>query len=416
MWQVPAAVVFASLSVALFGLTPRLQVLAWALFALAVVVTLMGPTLQLTDSQMRLSPFGAVGTAPVGPVDAGGWSPCSWPPACWWLPDWRSSGDVTCPGPAPGPAPDLTHWPEGREPRRILHQEELMSDEFDRSRFEAALGVVDDWPVDNVSAAVVGPEGALAVRGDRDRVYRLASVTKPIVAVAALLAIEEEAISLDEPAGPEGSTVRHLLAHASGLDFGDRDKVRTGPGERRIYSSAGFEVLADHITEATGIAFTDYLDEAVCRPLGMGSTVLEGSPGHGASGSLADLIAFAGELVAPRLLAAETLDEATAEQFGGINGVVPGYGMQKPCPWGLGFELRGAKHPHWTGQHNSPGTFGHFGQSGTLLWVEPEISTALIVLTDRDFGDWAKPLWPELSDRVVDAGTRRSNPDDSLGG
>ena len=250
-----------------------------------------------------------------------------------------------------------------------------MSDEFDRSRFEAALGVVDDWPVDNVSAAVVGPEGALAVRGDRDRVYRLASVTKPIVAVAALLAIEEEAISLDEPAGPEGSTVRHLLAHASGLDFGDRDKVRTGPGERRIYSSAGFEVLADHITEATGIAFTDYLDEAVCRPLGMGSTVLEGSPGHGASGSLADLIAFAGELVAPRLLAAETLDEATAEQFGGINGVVPGYGMQKPCPWGLGFELRGAKHPHWTGQHNSPGTFGHFGQSGTLLWVEPEIST-----------------------------------------
>ncbi|KAA0917191.1 serine hydrolase [Dietzia sp. ANT_WB102] len=288
-----------------------------------------------------------------------------------------------------------------------------MSDEFDRDRLTTALEIVADWPVENVSAAVVGPDGALAVHGDDTRVYRLASVTKPLVAVAALLAVEEEAIALDEPAGPEGSTVRHLLSHASGLDFADRDKVRTSPGERRIYSSAGFEVLADHISDATGIAFGEYLDEAVCRPLGMDSTTLEGSAGHGASGSLADLIAFARELVAPRLLAPETLKEAVSDQFSGLDGIVPGYGMQKPCPWGLGFELRDGKHPHWTGHHNSPGTFGHFGQSGTFLWVEPEISTALIVLTDRDFGDWAKPLWPELSDRVVDAATRRSR---ALGG
>jgi CubicO group peptidase (beta-lactamase class C family) len=291
-----------------------------------------------------------------------------------------------------------------------------MTDQFDRDRIDAALAVVDDWPVDHVSAAVVGPDGILASRGDDERVYRLASVTKPLVAVAALLAVEEEAIALDDPAGPEGSTVRHLLAHASGLDFADRDKVRTGPGERRIYSSAGFEVLADHIAEATGIDFPDYLAEAVCAPLGMDSTTLEGSAGHGASGSLADLAAFARELVAPRLLAAETLEEAVTEQFRGLDGIVPGYGMQKPCPWGLGLELRDAKHPHWTGQHNSPATFGHFGQSGTLLWVEPEIETALVVLTDRDFGDWAKPLWPELSDRVVDAVTRRSRDEDALGG
>ena len=281
---------------------------------------------------------------------------------------------------------------------------------------EKALATVEDWPVDNVSAAVVGPDGAVTTHGDRSRVYRLASVTKPIVALAALLAVEEEAISLDDPAGPEGSTVRHLLAHASGLDYADRDKVRTAPGERRIYSSAGFEVLADHIAEATGIAFPEYLDEAVCQPLGMTSTVLEGSAGHGASGSLADLVAFARELVAPRLHAAATLEEAVSEQFRGLDGLVPGYGMHKPCEWGLGFELRGAKHPHWTGQHNSPATFGHFGQSGTLLWVQPEIDTALVVLTDRDFGDWAKPLWPELSDRVVDAATARASQTDALRG
>ncbi|MCD2262439.1 beta-lactamase family protein [Dietzia aurantiaca] len=281
---------------------------------------------------------------------------------------------------------------------------------------EKALATVEDWPVDNVSAAVVGADGAVTTHGDRSRVYRLASVTKPIVALAALLAVEEEAISLDDPAGPEGSTVRHLLAHASGLDFADRDKVRTAPGERRIYSSAGFEVLADHIAEATGIAFPEYLDEAVCQPLGMASTVLEGSAGHGASGSLADLVAFARELVAPRLLAAATFEEAVSEQFRGLDGLVPGYGMHKPCEWGLGFELRGAKHPHWTGQHNSPATFGHFGQSGTLLWVQPEIDTALVVLTDRDFGDWAKPLWPEFSDRVVDAATARASQTDALRG
>lgn len=291
-----------------------------------------------------------------------------------------------------------------------------MSEEFDRDRIEAALAAVDDWPVDGVSAAVVGPGGVIASRGDSSRAYRLASVTKPLVAVAALLAVEEEAIALDEPAGPEGSTIRHLLAHASGLDFADREKVRTGPGERRIYSSAGFEVLADHISEASGIAFPEYLDEAVCRPLGMGSTVLDGSAGHGASGSLADLTAFAGELIAPRLLAAETLEEAVTEQFRGLDGIVPGYGMQKPCPWGLGFELRDAKSPHWTGQHNSPATFGHFGQSGTFVWIQPELETALVVLTDRDFGDWAKPLWPALSDAVVDARTARSREDDALGG
>lgn len=72
LWQVPAALVFVGLSVGLFGVTPRGQALVWGAFAVAVVVTLMGPTLRLTDAQMRLSPFGAVGQAPVGPVSPGG--------------------------------------------------------------------------------------------------------------------------------------------------------------------------------------------------------------------------------------------------------------------------------------------------------------------------------------------------------
>ena len=291
-----------------------------------------------------------------------------------------------------------------------------MSGESDTDRMAEVLAAVDDWPVDHVWAAVVGTDGVVASRGDGERVYTLASVTKPLVAMAALVAVEEGAIELSDPAGPEGSTVRHLLAHASGLDFSDPEVVRCPPGTRRIYSSAGFEVLARHIEGATDMAFAEYLRQAVCEPLGLTSTSLEGSAGHGASASGDDLARVASELVAPVLVAPETLDEATSDQFGGIDGVVPGYGMQKPCPWGLGLELRAAKSPHWTGSHNSPDTFGHFGQAGTFLWVEPELDLSLAVLTDRDFGDWARPRWPELSDAVLDAATRRHRMDDALGG
>ena len=59
-------------------------------------------------------------------------------------------------------------------------------------------------------------------------------------------------------------------------------------------------------------------------------------------------------------------------QFPGLVGVLPGFGRMDPNDWGLGFELRDAKSPHWTGARNSPRTFGHFGGSGTFLWVDPE--------------------------------------------
>ena len=93
--------------------------------------------------------------------------------------------------------------------------------------------------------------------------------------------------------------------------------------------------------------------------------------------------------------------DATTVQFPGLAGVLPGFGTQRPNDWGLGFELRDGKSPHWTGSDNSPRTFGHFGQSGTFLWVDPEADIALIVLTDRDFGDWTHELWPAISDGVL---------------
>jgi CubicO group peptidase (beta-lactamase class C family) len=206
-------------------------------------------------------------------------------------------------------------------------------------------------------------------------------------------------VDLDEPAGPEGSTVRHLLSHASGLPF--EPGAPTGrPGQRRVYSNVGFETLADHISAQAEMPFVDYLRAGVLDPLGM-SAELRGSPAADLHGSLDDLLLLARELQRPRLVAPETLAEATTVQFPGLAGVLPDFGRMDPNDWGLGFELRNGKAPHWTGSRNSPRTFGHFGGSGTFLWVDPDAGTALGVLTNLDFGDWAKEAWPGLSDAVL---------------
>ncbi|GAB0108042.1 serine hydrolase domain-containing protein [Nocardia sp. JMUB6875] len=243
-------------------------------------------------------------------------------------------------------------------------------------------------------------KGTVDTEGDTAKVFPLASVTKPLVAYGVLVAVEEGAIELDQPAGPPGSTVRHLLAHTSGMAF-DTTDVLAKPGAKRIYSSAGFEVLADFVAAQTGIPFDQYLREAVFEPLGMSSSALVGPAGHAGRSSVADLLRFAGELLEPVVVSAELVSEASTVQFPDRNGVLPGYGSQRPNDWGLGFEIRDHKIPHWTGSTNSPRTFGHFGQSGTFLWVDPDVGMACLSLADENFGDWARVAWPPLSDAVI---------------
>ncbi|MGF3055774.1 serine hydrolase domain-containing protein [Microbacterium sp. YY-01] len=270
-------------------------------------------------------------------------------------------------------------------------------------QLEAALGRIAEWPVDNAAAAVVAANGTvLAQYGDTQRRFALASVTKPLSAFAALVAVEEGVCELDDAAGPEGSTVRHLLAHASGLDFSE-DRVWARPGERRIYSNRGFDVLAHTLHERSGIPFATYMEEALFQPLGMTGSSLDGSAAAAGTSTVSDLARFVAELQQPTVVAEQTLSEATTVVFPGLDGMLPGYGTQRPNDWGLGFELRGNKTPHWTGANNSASTFGHFGQSGTFLWVDPQAQVGCVALTDRNFGAWAKPLWPELSDAVLTA-------------
>jgi CubicO group peptidase (beta-lactamase class C family) len=226
-------------------------------------------------------------------------------------------------------------------------------------------------------------------------------VTKLVTALATLVAVEEGTVALDTPAGPPGSTVRHLLSHASGLAF-DEDRTLAEPGRRRVYSNTGFERLARAVAERAAMPFERYMREAVLEPLALDGTRLEGSPAAGLVGPLEDLLRFAAELLEPALVAEETFRMATSVAFPGLSGVLPGLGRQEPMDWGLGFELRDAKSPHWTGEGNSPETFGHFGGSGSFLWVDPRADLACAALTGREFGPDSARRWAALADAVLD--------------
>jgi CubicO group peptidase (beta-lactamase class C family) len=255
------------------------------------------------------------------------------------------------------------------------------------------------WPAESISVGVEASDGREEYFGSRDDVFPWASVTKPATALVTLVAVEEGIVDLDDHAGPPGSTVRHLLAHASGLPPEPGPPI-AAVGARRIYSTYGFDVLAEHIAASAEMPFPRYFSD-VLLPAGI-EVELRGSAGSDAAGTSEALLALGSHLLRPRLVAPETLAEATAVAFPGLVGVLPGFGRMEPNDWGLGFELRNDKQPHWTGSRNSPRTFGHFGQTGTFLWVDPVAGVTCACLTSLAFGDWAKDAWPRFSDAVLE--------------
>jgi CubicO group peptidase (beta-lactamase class C family) len=270
------------------------------------------------------------------------------------------------------------------------------------SRLEPALTAVDDWGATHAAAAVVGPDGIIAAHGDLDRRFRWASVTKLVTGMAVLTAVDDGSIDLDDVVGPADATVRHLLAHASGLGF-DGDTILARPGSRRIYSNTGFDRLGALLAARDDRAVAGALRSRVLDPLGMTATTLVERPSQGLHGPLRDLAAFARACLRPTLLQPGTQALAMTVAFPGLVGVLPGVGRFDPLDWGLAFEVRDGKTPHWTGMRNSPGTVGHFGGAGTFLWADPVLVRALVCLTDREFGGWALDAWPAFSDAVIEA-------------
>jgi len=266
-----------------------------------------------------------------------------------------------------------------------------------------ALDLAAKWPVPAVSAAVLRDGVVVDTVGDVERVQRLASLTKPIVAWTIMVGVEEGIVALDDPVGQPGCTLRHLLAHAGGYPF-EGDAAIAVPETSRIYSNRGFDLAAAHLESAAGMSFEEYLDAAVLQPLSMFSSVLRGSAAHAIRSSLADTSRFVAEVMRPTLLHASTAADVRSVHYPTLAGMVPGVGRFDRCPWGLGFEVRGDKSPHWTGATNSPRTFGHFGGAGTMMWIDPDADLALVALADRPFDEWsddALQVWPELSDAVL---------------
>lgn len=255
------------------------------------------------------------------------------------------------------------------------------------------------WPVPAPAAAVLlGPDSITS--SGPEQPFAWASVTKLLTALLVLDAVREGRIDLQEPAGPPGATVRHLLAHASGLSA-DSDRVLAPPGRRRIYSNRGYEVLGDLLARRAGSPFPSLVGDRVLEPLGMRATACEGSPAHGARGSLGDMVRLARELLDPRHFPADQMAVLRTTAFPGLAGVLPGFGRQEPNDWGLGPEVRGLKDPHWMSPLNSPQAFGHFGQAGAFLWVDPVHGLAAVGASNTPFGPWAAEAWPRLSTRLL---------------
>src|SRR4051812_7931960 len=139
-----------------------------------------------------------------------------------------------------------------------------------------SLQAIDAWGAQIAAAGVVRADGVVATHGPRDVPVRWASVTKLLTGLAALVAVEEGVVELDE-------RLRRLLSHA-----GDR---------RRQYSNEGIEEAAELVATAAEMPFDQYFHEAVVVPLGLRGS-LQGSPASEYVGPLDDLLALGRECLA----------------------------------------------------------------------------------------------------------------------
>jgi beta-lactamase class C len=74
--------------------------------------------------------------------------------------------------------------------------------------------------------------------------------------------------------------------------------------------------------------------------------------------------------------------------------------------WGIGWSVKGAKRPHFTGELTSPATYGHRGATGTMVWADPETDAVCILLTNRTLvSGWTseRPRQAMFSNAVVAA-------------
>ena len=256
---------------------------------------------------------------------------------------------------------------------------------------------------------------------------------------------------------------RHLLCHVSGLpeDLGPRDSLyqervtietvidlmcglplRSAPGDELRYSNVGYGVLARLTEQISGQGFWRTTENRVFEPLGIRDIIADPTgvalervahladtirpntevesynsaywrglalPWGGLFGTPCDAVRFAAAFLpsGERFLSDAAMSLMTTDQTMGVAGGVESAKVRwDPGRWGLGWEVKGEKRRHWTGDFTSSRTFCHFGHAGTLLWGDPERDIALAVFTNRTvthIWGFILPRWARLSNAAVAA-------------
>ncbi|MHB1413638.1 MAG: serine hydrolase domain-containing protein, partial [Chloroflexota bacterium] len=251
---------------------------------------------------------------------------------------------------------------------------------------------------------------------------------------------------IPEFASPEKAkiTIRHFLTHTSGLPeyAEDNEEIRRRhqgldafvksycrgallypPGTRFSYSNFGYGLMGEIIARVSGRGYHRFVAEEILGPLGMSDSYLQppesiygriawvwlptephtdyerynspyfrqlGIPWGGLYTTPEDLAVYAqtfldgGRGGEHRLLSPATVREMTRDQVGGLPGGVPSAHREwLAASWGLGWDVKGGKAPHNSGNLTSPMTFGHTGSAGSLLWADPELDLVCVLIGNR---------------------------------
>ena len=253
------------------------------------------------------------------------------------------------------------------------------------------------------TCVLLDKKGIVDSSGNMDDIRPWKSVTKILTAICVLQAVDADQLALTDPLGP--ATLADVLSHSSGL-AADFDKTLAAPRRRRIYSSYGYDLIGEYFREKTGIGIGDWMHKYLLPDLDMDTTELNGSPAHAASGSTRDMARLAGALLRAEVLPAHLDAALTTPHNPGLPGVLPGYGTQNDNLWGMGCEIRGQKTPHWTAPESSAETFGHFGMSGSFLWVDRGRGLAAVFTGTENFGPLHKQHWPTLNSQLLQLANR----------
>lgn len=306
-----------------------------------------------------------------------------------------------------------------------------------------------------------------------DTLFDLASLTKVVATTPVVLSlVEEGTLRLDDPAalfvpdfglhGKEAVTIRQLLCHTAGLywwrDFYRtcrnraeiiaaicREKLSVPPGSKVVYSDLGFMLLTEIIERITGMDLARVAREMVFAPLRMGNASF--NPGADAAERTA-----ATEYLPERGVLCGVVHDENARAMGGVSGhaglfgtamdllrygqawlnggVLDGASFLSPASIrlavteqtaglnerrGLGWLLK-APVQSPAGDLLSPRTYGHTGFTGTSLFIDPEVETVAVLLTNRVHPSRENAAIFRLRPRfhnllaaaVTDAGDRRS--------